>query len=252
MKTTGVSGIPKFGLLDFLGHPNVDESLCKDQELAPAPTEEKPMSPGNKLNDVRITSCSSGTVEHLVGNYGADIELPLRSRGGYNLDFLEEVGAEAVNLCPTSPLVVKERRRSVEVVHQNLEDQEVSECHESLSDDIHLERSPEASNKDESVLDISSPSSTDDPLSSKGYNIDFLTAEGLNAEDLDPNLVGKKGGLENSPPTGVTLAKGRKLVKPWMRKKAQKTPLPVRKEEEVLADMEQEVKDTSPSKPSKM
>ena len=22
MKTTGVSGIPKFGLLDFLGHPN--------------------------------------------------------------------------------------------------------------------------------------------------------------------------------------------------------------------------------------
>ena len=24
MKTTGVSGIPKFGLLDFLGHPNDD------------------------------------------------------------------------------------------------------------------------------------------------------------------------------------------------------------------------------------
>ena len=27
MKTTGVSGIPKFGLLDFLGHPNVDLGL---------------------------------------------------------------------------------------------------------------------------------------------------------------------------------------------------------------------------------
>merc|ERR1719447_1601295 len=223
---------------------DVDESPCKDQELPPALTEDKPISPGYKLNDVRITSSSSSTVKHLVGNDGADIELPLRSRGGYNLDFLEEGGVEAVNLCPTSPLVVKERRRSVEVVHQNLEDQEVSECHESLSDDIHLERSPEASNKDESVLDISSPSSTDEPLSSKGYNIDFLTAEGLNAEDMDPNMVGKKGGIQNSPPTGVTEAKGRKLVKPWMRKKAQKTPLPVRKEEEVLAEMEPEVNKT--------
>ena len=27
MKTTGVSGIPKFGLLDFLGHPIVDLAL---------------------------------------------------------------------------------------------------------------------------------------------------------------------------------------------------------------------------------
>ena len=27
MKTTGVSGIPKFGLLDFLGHPNVDSQV---------------------------------------------------------------------------------------------------------------------------------------------------------------------------------------------------------------------------------
>ena len=27
MKTTGVSGIPKFGLLDFLGHPTVDEDV---------------------------------------------------------------------------------------------------------------------------------------------------------------------------------------------------------------------------------
>ena len=33
MKTTGVSDIPKFGLLDFLGHPSADSSLlftCKD------------------------------------------------------------------------------------------------------------------------------------------------------------------------------------------------------------------------------
>merc|ERR1719282_1070550 len=231
--------------------PRVDESLCKDQELPPAPTEVKPISPISKFDDLRITSSNPGTDKNFVGNDGTDIELPLRCRGGYNLDFLEEGGAEAVNLCPTSPLVVKERRRSVEVVHQNLEDQEVSECHESLSDDIHLERFPEASNKDESVLDIS-PSSTDDPLSSKGYNIDFLTAEGLNAKDLDPNLVGKEGGLQNSPPTGVTEAKGRKLVKPWMRKKAQKTPLPVRKEEEVIAAMEPEVKEPSPLKQEKI
>ena len=27
MKTTGVSGIPKFGLLDFLGHPSQDIKL---------------------------------------------------------------------------------------------------------------------------------------------------------------------------------------------------------------------------------
>ena len=27
MKTTGVSGIPKFGLLDFLGHPTGQEQL---------------------------------------------------------------------------------------------------------------------------------------------------------------------------------------------------------------------------------
>ena len=30
MKTTGVSGIPKFGLLDFLGHPNVYECIRND------------------------------------------------------------------------------------------------------------------------------------------------------------------------------------------------------------------------------
>ena len=28
MKTTGVSGIPKFGLLDFLGHPTIHKWLC--------------------------------------------------------------------------------------------------------------------------------------------------------------------------------------------------------------------------------
>merc|ERR1719318_1021736 len=225
---------------------DVNENSCKDQELPPAPTEDKPISPGNKFNEVRITSSSPGTDEHLVGNDSTDVELPLRSRGGYNLDFLEEVGAEAVNLCPTSPLVVKERRGSVEVVQQNPE--EASRWEESSSEDVHLRRSPEASNK-EFTVEVSPPSSIDQPLSSKGYDIDFLTAESLNAEDLDPNLVGKKGGLQNSPPTGVTLAKGRKLVKPWMRKKAQKTPLPVRKKEEVL---EPEVKELSPSKPSKM
>ena len=32
MKTTGVSGIPKFGLLDFLGHPNDDDD--QDREVA--------------------------------------------------------------------------------------------------------------------------------------------------------------------------------------------------------------------------
>jgi len=226
---------------------DVNENSCKDQDLPPAPTEDKPISPGNKFNEVRITSSSPGTDKHLIGNDSTDVELPLRSRGGYNLDFLEEVGAEVVNLCPTSPLVVKERRRSVEVVQQNPE--EASMWEESSSEDVHLRRSPGASNKEEFTVEISSPSSIDQPLSSKGYDIDFLTAESLNAEDLDPNLVGKKGGLENSPPTGVTLAKGRKLVKPWMRKKAQKTPLPVRKEEEVL---EPEVKELSLSKPWKM
>merc|ERR1719282_718302 len=228
--------------------PRVDESLCKDQELPPAPIEDRPISPGNKLNEGRINSSSPGTDKHLVGYDSTDVELPLRSRGGYNLDFLEEVGAEAVNLCPTSPLVVKERgRRSAEVVQQNPE--EASRWEESSSEEnIH----PEASNKDESALDISSPRSIDQPLSSKGYDIDFLTAEGLDAGDLDPNLVGKKGGLQNSPPTGVTQAKGRKLAKPWMRKKAQKTPLPVRKEEEVFTEMEPELKEPSPLKPSKM
>merc|ERR1719282_1313220 len=227
--------------------PRVDESLCKDQELPPAPTEVKPISPISKFDDLRITSSNPGTDKNFVGNDGTDIELPLRSRGGYNLDFLEEVGAEAVNLCPTSPLVVKERgRRSAEVVQQNPE--EASRWEESSSEEnIH----PEASNKDESALDISSPRSIDQPLSSKGYDIDFLTAEGLDAGDLDPNLVGKKGGLQNSPPTGVTQAKGRKLVKPWMRKKAQKTPLPVRKEEEVIAAVEPVVKEPSPLKKEK-
>ena len=116
------------------------------------------------------------------------MELPLRSRGGYNLDFLEEVGAEAVNLCPTSPPVVKERRRSVGVVQQNPE--EASGCEESSFGDIHLKRSLGASIKDDFAGDISQ-SSINKPLSSKGYNIDFLTAEDLNAEDLDPNMVGK-------------------------------------------------------------
>ena len=32
MKTTGVSGIPKFGLLDFLGHPN-EQSLKSGEWL---------------------------------------------------------------------------------------------------------------------------------------------------------------------------------------------------------------------------
>ena len=224
---------------------DVNENPCKDQELPPAPTEDRPISPGNKLNEGRINSSSPGTDKHLVGYDSTDVELPLRSRGGYNLDFLEEVGAEAVNLCPTSPLVVKERR-SVEVVQQNPE--EASRLEESSPEDVHLRRSPGASSKEFSV-EICSQSFTDQPLSSKGYNFDFLTAEGLNAEDLDPNLVGKKGGLQNSPPAGVTEAKGRKVVKPWMRKKAQKTPLPVRKEEEVL---EPEVKELSLSKPSKM
>merc|ERR1719282_763464 len=225
--------------------PRVDESLCKDQELPPAPTEVKPISPISKFDDLRITSSNPGTDKNFVGNDGTDIELPLRSRGGYNLDFLEEVGAEAVNLCPTSPLVVKERR-SVEVVQQNPE--EASRWEESSPEDVYLRRSPGASSKEFSV-EICSHSFTDQPLSSKGYNFDFLTAEGLNAEDLDLNLVGKKGGTQNSPPAGVTEAKGRKVVKPWMRKKAQKTPLPVRKEEEVL---EPEVKELSLSKPSKM
>ena len=31
MKTTGVSDIPKFGLLDFLGHPNI-YILCHQQQ----------------------------------------------------------------------------------------------------------------------------------------------------------------------------------------------------------------------------
>merc|ERR1719370_779976 len=229
--------------------PTVDENLCKDQELPPdAPTEVKPISPVTKFDDLKITSSSPGPGKHLVGKDGAAMELPLRSRGGYNLDFLEEVGADVVNLCPTSPLVVKERRRSVDVDQQNPE--EVPGCDESSFEDVR--RSPEASNKEELSVDVSSQSSIDKPLSSKGYNIDFLTAEGLNAEDLDPNTVGKKGGLQNSPSAGVTEAKGRKLVKPWMRKKAQKTPLPVRKEEEVFADMEPEVKEPSPLKPSKM
>merc|ERR1719370_529529 len=233
--------------------PTVYENVCKDQELPPdAPTEVKPISPVSKFDDLKITSSSPGPGKHLVGNDGAAMELPLRSRGGYNLDFLEEGGAEAVNLCPTSPLVVKERRRSVDIVQQNPEDQEASECDESLSEDVHLRRSPKASNEEEFSVDVSSQSSIDKPLSSKGYNIDFLTREGLNAEDLNPNMVGKKGGIQNSPPAGVTRAKGRKLVKPWMRKKAQKTPLPLRKEEEVFTELEPEVKETSPLKPSKM
>merc|ERR1719370_1965126 len=229
--------------------PTVDENLCKDQELPPdAPTEVKPISPVTKFDDLKITSSSPGPGKHLVGKDGAAMELPLRSRGGYNLDFLEEVGADVVNLCPTSPLVVKERRRSVDVDQQNPE--EVPGCDESSFEDVG--RSPEASNKEELSVDVSSQSSIDKPLSSKGYNFDFLTAEGLNAEDLDPNMVGKEDGLQNGPPAGVTEAKGRKLVKPWMRKKAQKTPLPVRKEEEVFAEMEPEVKETSPLKPSRM
>ena len=191
------------------------ENLCKDQKLPPAPIEDKPISPVNMLNDTRITSSSSDTSKHVGGNGDAEMELPLRSRGGYNLDFLEEVGAEAVNLCPTSPPVVKERRRSVGVVQQNPE--KASGCEESSFGDIHLKRSPRARNKDDLTGDISQ-SSIDQPLSSKGYNIDLLTAEGLNAEDLDPNMVGKKGGLQNSPPTGVSQTKGRKLA--WMRKKA--------------------------------
>ena len=231
--------------------PTVYENLCKDQELPPdAPTEVKPISPVSKFDDMKITSSSPGPGKQFNGNDGAAMEQPLRSRGGYNLDFLEEVGAEAVNLCPTSPLVVKERRRIVDDVQQNPE--EAAGCEESSFEDVHLRRSPEASNKEEFSVEVSSQSSIDQPLSSKGYNFDFLTAEGLNAEDLDPNLVGKKGGLQNSPPAGVTQAKGRKLVKPWMRKKAQKTPLPVRKEEEVFPEMEPEVKETSPLKPSKM
>ena len=197
--------------------PTVDENLCKDQELPPdAPTEVKPISPVSKFDDLKITSSSPGPGKHLVGNDGAAMEQPLRSRGGYNLDFLEEVGAEAVNLCPTSPLVVKERRRSVDVDQQNPE--EVPGCDESSFEDVR--RSPEASNKEELSVDVSSQSSIDKPLSSKGYNIDFLTAEGLNAEDLDPNMVGKKDGHQNSPPAGVprqkvaswsNLGRGRKL-----------------------------------------
>ena len=33
MKTTGISGIPKFGLLDFLGHPITDEGLDAQAKL---------------------------------------------------------------------------------------------------------------------------------------------------------------------------------------------------------------------------
>ena len=36
MKTTGVSDIPKFGLLDFLGHPSgEDTQFCKGKENQP-------------------------------------------------------------------------------------------------------------------------------------------------------------------------------------------------------------------------
>ena len=52
----------------------------------------------------------------LGGKESPDIDKqPISSRGGYNLDFLDEVGTEAANLCPTSPLVIKERRSSANV-----------------------------------------------------------------------------------------------------------------------------------------
>ena len=111
------------------------ENLCKDKKLPPAPMEDKPILPVNMLNDTRITSSSPDTSKHVGGNGDTEMELPLRSKGGYNLDFLEEAGAEAVNLCPTSPLFVKEGRRSVGVVQQNPE--EASGCEESSFGDIH-------------------------------------------------------------------------------------------------------------------
>merc|ERR1719234_331538 len=91
-------------------------------------------------------------------------------------------------------------------------------------------------------------------LASKGYNVDLL-ASAVDAEELDPSLVGsKKGGIQNSPaPSDSAPSKAKKLVKPWMRKKAQKTPFPSRKVEELAMSEKEEVKqDTSPSKPFKM
>ena len=269
------------------------------------------------------------------GKESPEFDQPISSKGDYNLDFLEEVGTEAANLCPTSPLVIKERKRrpanieksainnsesGVEVEDGNAEssseghsseetqrprDKEPSSEPPETVDSIDhplaskgynidvsfenlnpkdmdpgmvcngggIQNSPVLASKgyntdfletedfnaedlDPSMVSSKKGGIQNSPLvASKGYNMDFLSSEDFNAEDLDPGMVGsKKGGIQNSPaPADSAPSKAKKLVKPWMRKKAQKTPLPSRKVEEVaMSEIEEVKKDTSPSKPLQM
>ena len=48
MKTTGVSSIPKFGLLDFLGHPSVKVSFKAQVESANFPSHFNCVRPGRR------------------------------------------------------------------------------------------------------------------------------------------------------------------------------------------------------------
>merc|ERR1719234_153029 len=85
----------------------------------PQPLTGKTSSFSSHEYDLNQPSCSKSDInedsEAHIGFLGPKespaFEQPISSKGGYNLDFLEEVGAEAASLCPTSPLVIKERKR---------------------------------------------------------------------------------------------------------------------------------------------
>ena len=192
-----------------------------------------------------------------INTGGKDFDQPISSNGGYNLDFLEEIGADAANLCPTSPLVTKERKRSPakieEVVHCKSEAEIVCEdVEDKPNPENHANGASQLPNDEAVVLRSSAQVDPfDQPIASKGYNIDFL-AEDLNAEDLDPDMLGKSDGIQNSSAGGPAPSKARKLVKPWMRKKAQKTPLPPRTMEEATSEKEEDENDSSPFKPVQM